>query len=247
MTPENFLQGAADAASGVENSEARHYIPPAESSVSTWVGYDSPTAFGISYYTQGQNLGALLDLSIRNDTNGASSLDDVMRALYNDFYKRGRGFTTEDMIGVIDRLTKSDYHDFYRKYVFWTDVPDYDRIFGYAGYTFEKKTQKAPEFGFNGRFRSGGFMLNSIEPNSPAAAAGLKQGDLIVKINGDLPNAAPFGTFAGKTINLTVSRGGAEMELPMKVGSRDVIAYSLTAMPNASPQQLKIREGWLRR
>ncbi len=246
-TEEVFLKRAADAAAGVENTEARAYISPANSSVSTWVGYDTPQAFSISYYTQGQNLGALLDLSIRNDTAGRSSLDDVMRALYNDHYKRGRGFTTDDMIGIINRITKKDYRDFYNQYIFGTDVPDYAKIFGYAGYNLEKKTEAAPEFGFNVRSRDGGFMINSVEPNSPAAAAGLKEGDLIVRVNGGPVLSAPFGTFAGKTINLTVKCGGAETEIPVKVGSREVTAFSLSAMTNATPQQLKIREGWLKR
>src|SRR6185436_1366791 len=151
MTPENFLQRAADAAGGVENSEARNYISPAASSVSTWVGYDTPVAFGISYYTQGQNLGSLLDLSIRNDSDGNSSLDDVLRTLYNEHYKRGRGFTTENMIAIINRLTKKDYHEFFQRYVFWIDVPDYDRIFGYAGYKLEKVKGQVIDLGFSGR------------------------------------------------------------------------------------------------
>jgi predicted metalloprotease with PDZ domain len=247
MTPEAFVQRAADAASGVENNEARNFIPPAEASVSTWVGYDSPVAFGISYYTQGQNLGALLDLSIRQDTDGRSSLDDVMRALYDEHYKRGRGFTTEDMIRIINRITKKDYHDFYNKYVFWTDVPDYERIFGYAGYSLQKKTTQAPEFGFNIRNRNGGLMVNQVDPGSPAAAAGLQVGDVILKINGDTPQNAQFNTFAGKTITLTLSRNGGETELPMKVGSRDVMGYSLVSAPQPTAQQLKIREGWLKR
>lgn len=246
-TPENFVQSVADAVSGVENTEARNYISPANSSVSTWAGYDTPVAFGISYYTQGQNLGALLDLSIRQDTGGRASLDDVMRALFTEQYKRGKGFTTEDMIAIVNRLTKKDYHDFYRKYVSGTEVPDYEKIFGYAGYAVEKKADASPEFGFNGRFRSGGFAINSVDPNSPASAAGLKEGDVIIKINGGDPRQSPFGTLAGKTIQLTVNRGGSEIELPMKVGSRNVTNYSLTTMPNATPQQVKVREGWLKR
>ncbi len=247
MTPETFVARAAGAASGVENTEARNYISPAESSVSTWAGYDTPVAFGISYYTQGQNLGALLDLSIRNDTDGKSSLDDVMRALFNENYKRGRGFTTEDMIAVINRLTKKDYHDFYRRYVFGTEVPDYDKIFGYAGYKLEKKEQTAPDLGFNGRFRSGGFAINSVEPNSSASAAGLKQGDVITKINGDDPRQAQFATFAGKTIQLTVNHGGTETEVTMNVGSHNVTGYSLSVTENPTAQQKHVREGWLKR
>ncbi|HWN99152.1 MAG TPA: hypothetical protein VNS63_07765, partial [Blastocatellia bacterium] len=129
-TRQQFIESVAGAINGVEGNEARSYISPANSSVSTWVGYDTPVAFGISYYTQGQNLGALLDLSIIHDTAGASRLDDVMRALYREFYLKGKGFTTEDMIGIVNRLTKLDYHEFYRKYVWGVEVPSYETIFG---------------------------------------------------------------------------------------------------------------------
>jgi predicted metalloprotease with PDZ domain len=247
LNEKDFIASTANAASGVENTEARAYISPAESSVSTWVGYDSPTAFGISYYTQGQNLGALLDLSIRNDTDGRSSLDDVMRALFSDFYKRGHGFTTEDMISIINRLTKKDYHDFYRRYVFGTDVPDYDKIFGYAGYKLEKKTQQAPVFGFGVRNRNGGLTVLSIDPDSPAASAGLKIGDVITKINGEDARRAAFEELAGKTIKLSVRRGAQDEDLTMNVGSREFTAYSMSGLPSPDAKQLRIRESWLKR
>lgn len=246
-TKENFLSRVADAAAGIENTEARKYIPPASSSVITWVGYDTPQAFSISYYTQGQNLAALLDLSIRNDTSGVASLDDVFRSLYRDHYQKGKGFTTADLIGIINRLTKKDYNDFFEKYVFGIEVPDYDRIFGYAGYRLEKKQEATPDFGFSVRPRTGGFTITGVEPNGAAAAAALRQGDVITKINGGSPFEAPFGTFAGKEIMLTVNRGGEELEMPMKVGSRPFTAFTLAEMPNASPQQIKIRDGWLKR
>jgi predicted metalloprotease with PDZ domain len=242
-----FLQDAAGAASGIENSEARNYISPAESSVSTWAGYDTPVAFGISYYTQGQNLGALLDLSIRNDTEGKKSLDDVMRTLYTDFYKRGKGFTTDDMLGVIKKLTKKDYADFYRRFVFGTEVPDYDKIFGYAGYRVEKKDEQTPVFGFFGRNRNGGFVINYIEPNSPAAAAGLRLGDRIVTINGEKPQNVAFGSLAGKTIKLVVDRGGNESDILMTVGSRTVKGFELIDLPKITKDQTRVREGWLKR
>lgn len=247
MTERNFLDRAGNAAAEIENSEARKYISPAESSVSTWLGYDSPVAFGISYYTQGQNLAALLDLSIRQDTNGQSSLDDVMRGLFNDFYRRGRGYTTEDMIGVVNRVTKKDYHDFYNRYVFGTEVPDYDRIFGYAGYRINKTTRQSPIFGFGVKNQKGGFLINEIVPNLAAAQAGLQVGDVIMKINGADPQLAPFAQLAGKTIKLTVQRDGMDKEMSMNVGSSDETGYTLAELPQATAQQLKIRQGWLKR
>src|SRR6185369_3723818 len=164
-------------------------------------------------------------VSILNDTDGKARLDDVMRALFNDFYKRGRGFTTEDMIGVVNKITKKDYHDFYRRYVSGTDLPDYDQIFGYAGYRAERKAQQEPEFGFGGRFRSGGLIVNSVDPNSPASVAGLKQGDVLTKIDGQSVVGFPIGTLAGKTVKLTVTRGGEDIEVPMTVGSRTVKGF----------------------
>lgn len=246
-TVETFLQRAADAAAGVENNDARNYISPASSSVSTWVGYDTPVAFGISYYTQGQNLAALLDLSIRHDTDGRSSLDDVMRALYTDHYKRDRGFTTDDMIRIIKRLTKKDYTDFYRRYVFGTDVPDYDMIFGYAGYKLDKSQEKEAALGLSGRYRSGGLAVNGVEPNSPAAVAGLKAGDVITRIDRTSVIGYPLSSLADKTVSLTVDRDGRETNIKVKFGSRSVTTFKLAPLPNASPQQLKIRDGWLKR
>lgn len=246
ITQKDFLERAGGAIGGVENNEARNYISPAESSVSTWLGYDSPTAFSISYYTQGQNLGALLDLSILRDTNGQNGLDDVMRALFNDFYKRGRGFTTEDMIGVVNRLTRRDYHDFYRRYVFGTEVPNYDEIYGYAGYAVEKRAHQVPVLGFGVRFRNGGLLVNSIDASSPAAKSNLQTGDVITKINGEDVSRASIGELAGKTVKMTVRRDGKETEIPLAIGARNETDYALVEMPQATAQQLKVRESWLK-
>ncbi|MGD9629268.1 MAG: M61 family metallopeptidase [Pyrinomonadaceae bacterium] len=246
-TKEQFLSIAASAAGGIENSEARKYIPPASSSMITWVGYDTPQAFSISYYTQGQNLAALLDLSIRHDTKGAAGLDDVFRALYSDHYKKGRGFTTDDLISIINRISKNDYRAFFDKYVFGVEVPDYERIFGYAGYDLVKKPQATPDFGFSIRPRNGGFGVNGVEPEGPAAAAKVMVGDVITRINGDSPYDAPFNSLAGKEIKLTIQRGGEEIELPMTVGSREFMAYSLGETAAATPAQLAVRNSWLKR
>jgi predicted metalloprotease with PDZ domain len=246
LKQEDLLARAGDAISGVENNEARSFISPAESSASTWVGYDTPVAFGISYYTQGQNLGALLDLSIRHDTMGRASLDDVMRALYKDFYQRGKGFSMEDMIGVVNRLTKQDYHDFYRRYVWGVEVPPYDTIFGYAGYRVERTTQKGAVFGFGGRFKGGGLSINNVEADSPSAEAGLLVGDVILKINGQEFRLIKPNELAGTTVKLTVKREGLEREIPLNVGSHEETGYHLVSMPQPTPDQLKIREGWLK-
>ena len=247
ISKEDYLNRKGEVIGSIENDEVRRYISPAESSVSTWLGYDSPVAFGISYYTQGENLAALLDLSILHDTNGKANLDDVFRALFNDYYKKNKGFTTEDMIKIINNLTKKDYHDFYSRYVFGTEVPNYDEIYGYAGYTIDRKPQKTPVFGIGFRFRNGGLFVNSIDANANPSAANLQEGDVILKFDGADPRNASFATFAGKTIKLTVKRGTEEKEIPLTVGVRETTAYNLVEMPQPNHAQTAVREGWLKR
>jgi predicted metalloprotease with PDZ domain len=251
-TREQFLQAAAQAITGVESNEARHYISPANASTSTWLGYDTPVAFGISYYTQGQNLGALLDLSILHDTAGVAGLDEVMRTLYNENYKRGKGFTTEEMIAAVNRLTKRDYHDFYRRYVWGIEVPPYDEVFGYAGYKTEKTSQQSPRIDFEATANSDGdIQLMRVRPGSTAAAAGLQAGDVLVSFDGVEVRRGFGAAYAaltqrvGKTVKVEIKRDGGSKTVEMQVAGDEQSAYRLVEAPAPTPQQMKIRDRWL--
>jgi predicted metalloprotease with PDZ domain len=251
-TRQQFIQSVERAINGVESNEARAYISPADSSVSTWVGYDTPVAFGISYYTQGQNLGALLDLSILHDTGGVSSLDDVMRALYRDFYQKGKGFTTEDMIGIINRLTKRNYADFFGKYVTGVDVPPYGAILGYAGYQAQASSRTSPTIGVGLDRSSEGVRITRILPSGQAAKAGLRTGDVVVRADGSDIGRDPRDLLAklseriGGSIKLSIKRGSHELGSDVEVGTRIESSYRVIELPNPTADQVKIREAWLK-
>jgi predicted metalloprotease with PDZ domain len=252
---DEFLSAVAGAVAGVESNDARAFISPSDASVSTWLCYDTSCAFQISYYTQGQNLGAQLDLSIRHDSAGAHDLDEVMRTLYTNFYKRGRGFAPEDFIATVGKLAGHDYRDFFRRYVTGTEVPNYDEIFGYAGYRLEKATRKLPTLGVNFNPTDQGLIVNNLAPDGAAARAGLLAGDVLLKIDDTSLRATPGGGVSlanilqGKidqTVKLTVKRGNDEKTLEAKVGSRETSDYKLTEVEKPTPEQLKVREGWLK-
>ncbi|HET8674219.1 MAG TPA: PDZ domain-containing protein [Blastocatellia bacterium] len=247
-TREQFLQGVSGAISGVENNPARDYISPADASTSTWLGYDTPVAFGISYYTQGQNLGALLDLLLIADTGGKYGLDDVFRALYKDFYHKGKGFSTEDLIVVIQQLAKKDYTDFFRNYIQGVNVPPYDAILGRAGYRLEKAGEKEDDLGFEASFSGDGMaQVTRVSPNSGAATAGLLPGDVILKVDGkEVGRANPPDVKPDQKINLTIRRGGQEKSVDMVVGSRGVVSYGIAEVAQPTADLLKVRERWLR-
>ena len=247
----SFVGEVARGIGEVEGNEARRYISASDSSTSTWIGYASPLPFSISYYSQGRNIAALLDLSIRHDTNGASGLDDVMRALFTDFYQRGRGFSTEDLIRVVNRITRKSYESFFSRYVSGTDVPPYETIFGYAGYQVERATRKIPFLGVNldtlGR-------VTGLPPGSDAATSPLQPDDFIVSVDGQTLEGQRAGAVfrllnekLGQNVRLRIRRGGEERELDMTVRFVELVNYRIVESQSPTPEQLKIRESWLKR
>jgi predicted metalloprotease with PDZ domain len=248
-----FLDSVADAIGGVENNEARFYISPAESSVSTWVGYDTPVTFGISYYTQGQNLGALLDLSMRHDTRGVAGLDDVMRALYIEHYKRGRGFTSDNLLAIVNRITKRDYADFFKRYVWGIETPPYDTILGYAGYTLSKTVQPVPSLGIDVSMTPEGSVVTAVRSGSSAAQAGVTEGDLVLSIDGVEARRGlqhvrrQLVNRIGRSVPVVLKRGADPETIAMEVKARQVTQYRIVEAPSPSPEMLKVRESWMAR
>jgi len=244
----SFVGDVARSIAEVEGNEARRYISAADASTSTWIGYNNPPPFSVNYYMQGANLAALLDLSIRHDTRGASGLDDVMRTLFTDFYQRGRGFSTGDLIRVIDRITKSSYGDFFRRYVSGTGVPPYDTILGYAGYQLERATRKLPNLGVNLNERG---QVTGVHDGGKTP---LQSGDLILSIDGQTLEGQGGGTIFrlltekfGQNVRLRIRRGSDERELEIAVGSVELVNYRIVDGKSPTPEQLKIRESWLKR
>jgi predicted metalloprotease with PDZ domain len=247
----SFVGDAARAIGDVEGNEARRYMSASDSSTSTWIDYASPLASRISYYSQGRNIAGLLDLSIRHDTNGAFGLDEVMRALFTDFYQRGRGFSTGDLIRVVNRIARRSYDSFFSRYVSGTDVPPYETILGYAGYQLERATRKVPFLGVNldtlGR-------VTGFPPGFDAATSPLQPGDFIVSVAGETLEGQGAGAVfrllnerLGQNIRLRIRRGGEDRNLDMTVKFVEFANYRIVESQSPTPEQLKVRESWLKR
>ena len=101
----------------------------------------------ISYYDKGEVLGLTLDLLIRGKTGGRNSLDDVMRRMYEEFYRnssnatyylRGRGYNVEDFARVVSETAGSDFTDFFARHVRGVEPPPYDEAFAQLGLRLTK-------------------------------------------------------------------------------------------------------------
>jgi serine protease Do len=69
-----------------------------------------------------------------------------------------------------------------------------------------------------------GVIVSQVQPGGPAEQAGLKRGDVILALNGDLVSDSNSfrndiaGTPPGRTVTLRISRGGSEQELRPTLG-----------------------------
>lgn len=121
----------------VENSAGRKIESVAQASYNTWEEPFFGSDKTISYYDLGAILTMLLDLKIRHETDGRRCLDDVMKVLYQRFYKeKRRGFTDEEFRKVCEEVAGSDLSEFFN-YVYTTEPIDYNKYLGYAGLKLE--------------------------------------------------------------------------------------------------------------
>lgn len=147
MTDDELLTSFANYINTIENDPGRKYQSLSESSYATWdEGPFGNTADGpdksISYYDKGPLVGLILDFTIRNATQNKKSLDDVMRFLYQQYYKKlHRGFTDaefqqacEDIAGV---SLKSEF-----EYVYTTKELDYSNYLSYSGLKISEEPYK---------------------------------------------------------------------------------------------------------
>ena len=135
-TPDEALKKQNDPIRSIENAEGRLHMSLRQSSYDIWLNFFSRSANGntrISYYDKGQTLGLLTDLAIRQMTDNAKSLDDVMRSLYYDYHiAKGRGFTEAEYWSVCASIAGQPLTEI-RDYVDTTKEIDYVKYLGYAG------------------------------------------------------------------------------------------------------------------
>jgi predicted metalloprotease with PDZ domain len=205
------------------------------------------------YYPKGSLLGFLLDISIRDATDNAHSLDEVIRALYTRYYRQNKGFTTADLLRELRTAGMPDVDTFYRRYVDGRDSLPYEAVFAKAGIAFNRQIVTVPFVGVStGATPDGALLVQQVSPGSSAAGAGVEPGDALVsvgdvKVTAERDWGAEFRTRyrgkSGQPLTITVQRGGRSLTLNTTVRERTNSRVILSRSPNPSPKQSRIWQG----
>jgi predicted metalloprotease with PDZ domain len=179
----------------------------------------------VSVYHKGALAALILDLTIRQLSGHARSLDDVMRRLYEEFGKTGIGYTEVDYVRLVNEVAGRDMHAYFDKFIYGTAPlqETLDRVLRTVGCQLlvgENASASEGHFGFRTVVKNERTEVTTIWPNSPAAAA-LTVDDEIVAVNGRRVD-----------MNLQSLLGGGEAEYDVSVFRQNrLLTVKLVATP----------------
>lgn len=239
----------------VHKGSGRFKQSVAESSFEAWTKYyrqdeNSPNAI-VSYYTKGALIALLLDLRLRGESQGARSLDDLMRALWTRFGQTGVGVAEEGIFGLAAEIGGVEVAGWLQALVNGTGELPLVEWLGRVGIQLVwEPAGKAPGIGVRTSADGDALKIANVFDGGGAQAAGLSAGDVLVALDGLKVTAGNFDKLLarrqpGERVELHVFRRDELMgfQVELKAQPADVAKLSLLADPPEAAAAL--REGWL--
>ena len=234
-----------------------HSAPPTSMGDASLTSWTAPTdGSGYIYYADGTLVGFLLDVMIRNASDGRHSLDDVMRSLYRSTYERGRGFTDAEWWGAVAAAAgtpEAPFLDFARRYVDGREPVPMDSVLALAGLVLQVDSVREPLLGISTAADSGEAVVVGLNPAGAAAAGGIRLGDRLISVGGipvvdDASFAAYRKRYAGTTlasVPALVRRDGSllTLQVPVRLYARSLV--NILPVPGAPAKAVRIRAGLL--
>jgi predicted metalloprotease with PDZ domain len=256
-TPDDVLKSFQSSVKAYESKPGRNFQTPADASYTTWE--DGP--FGrtgddvnktISPYDKGPALGILLDFKIRHETSNKKSLDDLMRLLYNKYYKqKARGFTEAEFRTECEKIAGASLADFF-DYIYTLKQVDYPTYLGYAGLAIDTVSREVqgPWLGAAVRDRNDTLLITGVDWQSPAWNAGLRNRMAILQVNGNKINAKQFADLItsskrGDKITIRFVTASGQKEEAITLGTKKEASYAITTIENPNALQSAILKSWL--
>ncbi|SCZ59423.1 M61 family metallopeptidase [Thiohalomonas denitrificans] len=203
ISPESYLELLGQMITRVMRVPGRHKQTVAESSFDAWTKLykqdeNAPNAI-VSYYSKGALVALALDLTIRRETHGKRSLDDVMHALWNEYGRNDRGIDEREYEAFVEEVAGISLSGFFDKALRGTDDLPLAELLSSVGVGYhlrsaESDTDKGgkppspdashPDLGIRlAPSTEEAKILFAFEGRS-AMRAGLSAGDVVVAIDG---------------------------------------------------------------
>jgi predicted metalloprotease with PDZ domain len=161
-----FLRDVSTNIRELQTTPGRLVQPVEDASRDAWIKLYRPDENSpnvtISYYTKGAVIAFVLDAKIRHATNGAKSLDDVMRLAFQR-YSGAKGYTTDEFRKTAEEVAGIDLRDWWHTTIDTTAELDYTEALDLYGLRFTT-------FELNDRRRGG--TASPVATNGEAGGGG---------------------------------------------------------------------------
>ncbi len=266
ISDQTYLDQLAKRIEDFQNTPGRLEMSAEESSFDTWIKFYRPDEnsvnSAISYYDKGELLGLLLDLDIRRRTHGAKSLDDVMRYLYDEFFKKGRNYTPADVQRACELMAGASLDQFFSRYVRGREELPYDEMLAAAGLQLEQAGIPIGGSGLDTPVRVKAFLgadleqtgdrllITHVRAGTPAYEQGLNANDQIVALDGARVTKETFEARIaekkpGDTVRVMVFRFDDLRTFDIRLGSHVDAPFRILPLAQASDEQKRIYQAWL--
>jgi len=258
LTRDDVLNYLSNTIRTYESIPGSKYQSATESSYDTWINFFSRSSNAlnatISYYDKGCALGMILDLAIRSGTGNQMSLDDVMRKLYNKYYKElKRGFTEDEFRAECELIAGTSLDEIFDVYVSETGDIDYNKYLAYAGLhiDLEEEILEGSYIGVETRRVNSETTISTIVRDSPAWNYGLSVNDIILEVDGEpldnrslndlLKSTSPLDTLRFKLKHRYLERNISVITDTLKS-----VSYRISPLPDQDTLQQLILNDWVR-
>ena len=228
--------------------------PLSESSFDAWIKLYRPDANSansqISYYLKGEMVTLLLDLLIRDRTNGAKSFDDVLVAMWEQFGKAEIGFSESQLKNIIESVANQDLTEFYDRYIHGVEELPFNEYLNPLGVELKSVDLDIPYLGINVKNEHGKEVIKSVASNSPAQLAGIDPGNELLAIDGfrigaDKLNERLSAYQVGQQIDITIFHSDRLITLPVILAAPQPQQYHLRSVEHPSDRQQQLFKAWL--
>ncbi len=252
-----FLNDLLHAMENIQNAPGSETQSVSEASFDAWIKYyrrnENSDNSQISYYTKGMILGALLDLSIINATNGKITLDNILNQLYHQFYKKkGKGIVSEDLKIALEKESQSNFSGFFNDYVYGTKDLDNEKYLNYAGINLVdlNASENTKSIGIKYRKETGGLIVSYVLKNGSAYENGIYVGDELIAINGYRINENNINQMidrinVGEKATFLINRKGVIKNVDLEIRKDNTVRYSYELLKNPSKNQTKVYKTWM--
>lgn len=159
----------------------------ADSSFDAWTKYyrqdeNAPNSI-VSYYTKGALVALCIDSSIRLQTKGEKSLDDVMRLMWQRKGETGQGLQEDEFAALVFEASGVDLTHSIAQWTQTTEeLPLADALKAYGFSLTQTPNDEAVYLGLHGQFKPEGMLVKQVINASPAHEAGIAAGDVLVAL-----------------------------------------------------------------